>query len=103
VQNADSGWGESCASYDRNSFVPAESTPSQTAWGVLGLLASGDCSSSSVREGIEYLVQGQRDDGSWDEKLTTGTGFPKVFYLVYHLYRQSFPLLALATFLAEGP
>ena len=103
VQNADSGWGESCASYDRNSFVPAESTPSQTAWGVLGLLASGDWSSSSVREGIEYLVQGQREDGSWDEKLTTGTGFPKVFYLVYHLYRQSFPLLALATFLAEGP
>ena len=103
VQNADGGWGESCASYDRNSFVPAESTPSQTAWGVLGLLASGDWSSSSVREGIEYLVQGQRDDGSWDEELTTGTGFPKVFYLVYHLYRQSFPLLALATFLAEGP
>jgi squalene-hopene/tetraprenyl-beta-curcumene cyclase len=44
----------------------------------------------------------QRDDGSWDEELTTGTGFPKVFYLVYRLYRQSFPLLALAAFLAEG-
>ncbi|HSW50974.1 MAG TPA: squalene--hopene cyclase [Bryobacteraceae bacterium] len=99
VQNADGGWGESCASYDNNTFTPAESTASQTAWAVLGLIASGDSRSRSVRRGIEYLLEIQRDDGSWHEELTTGTGFPKVFYLSYQLYRQSFPLLALASYL----
>jgi squalene-hopene/tetraprenyl-beta-curcumene cyclase len=98
VQNADGGWGESCASYDRKCFVGAPSTPSQTAWAVLGLLAGGDTTSESVSNGIEYLVQSQREDGGWDEALATGTGFPRVFYLSYHLYRDSFPLLALAEF-----
>jgi squalene-hopene/tetraprenyl-beta-curcumene cyclase len=101
VQNADGGWGESCASYDNRSFTPAESTPSQTAWAVLGLLAAGDSRSSSVVQGIEHLTRSQRGDGGWDEELATGTGFPKVFYLAYHLYRQSFPLLALANYLKE--
>lgn len=99
VQNADGGWGESCASYDRNSFVAGPSTPSQTAWAVLGLIASGDCDSQSVRKGIEYLIETQTPDGRWDEEHATGTGFPCVFYLCYHLYRDSFPLLALADFL----
>ena len=98
IQNADGGWGESCASYDNNTFTPAPSTPSQTAWAVLGLLASGDVSSLSLYNGIEYLVETQRPDGTWDEQLSTGTGFPRVFYLSYHLYRNSFPLLALSKF-----
>ncbi len=99
VQNFDGGWGESCASYDNGVFTPAESTASQTAWGLLGLLAAGDTNSLSVRRGVEYLVETQRADGGWDEELATGTGFPRVFYLTYHLYRHSFPLLALAEFL----
>jgi squalene-hopene/tetraprenyl-beta-curcumene cyclase len=94
VQNADGGWGESCASYDRKTFVAASSTPSQTAWAVLGLLAGGDTTSESVSKGIEYLIGSQREDGGWDEALATGTGFPRVFYLSYHLYRDSFPVLA---------
>lgn len=98
-QNADGGWGESCASYERDTFVGAESTPSQTAWALLGLFASGDDSSLSVRNGLDYLVETQRDDGTWDEHLATGTGFPRVFYLQYHLYRNSFPLLALSNYL----
>ena len=49
----------------------------------------------SVHHGIEYLLETQRADGGWDERLATGTGFPRVFYLTYHLYRHSFPLLAL--------
>jgi squalene-hopene/tetraprenyl-beta-curcumene cyclase len=103
VQNADGGWGESCASYDNGFYTNAPSTPSQTAWGVLGLLASGDHTSLSVLKGIEYLVDTQLQDGTWDEKLCTGTGFPRVFYLSYHLYRNSFPLLALSAFLkAKG-
>ena len=98
VQNADGGWGESCASYDRQSFVSAPSTPSQTAWAVLGLLAGGDTTSESVLKGIEYLIETQREDGGWSEELATGTGFPRVFYLSYHLYRDSFPVFALAEF-----
>jgi len=98
IQNPDGGWGESCASYDNESFTPAESTPSQTAWAILGLMAGGDTTSRSLHQGIEYLLETQRPDGSWNEALSTGTGFPKVFYLTYHLYRLYFPLLALAEF-----
>jgi squalene-hopene/tetraprenyl-beta-curcumene cyclase len=98
IQNADGGWGESCASYDNGTYTPAHSTPSQTAWAVLGLIAGGDTTSSSLHKGIEYLVETQRGDGGWDEDLSTGTGFPRVFYLQYHLYRHSFPVLALAAY-----
>src|SRR5262249_13068575 len=99
IQNPDGGWGESCESYDRNTFVAAHSTASQTAWAILGLLASGDSISESVHKGIEFLIDTQLPDGTWYEDLTTGTGFPRVFYLTYHLYRNSFPALALAAFL----
>lgn len=99
VQNADGGWGESCAGYDEGTFVIAPSTPSQTAWAVMGLIASGDTTSDSVRRGVTCLIDSQREDGTWDEKLATGTGFPGVFYLTYHLYRDSFPLLALGSYL----
>jgi squalene-hopene/tetraprenyl-beta-curcumene cyclase len=98
IQNADGGWGESCASYDNGVFTPAESTPSQTAWAVLGLLAGGDTTSQSVHKGVEFLLRTQRADGSWNEELATGTGFPKVFYLNYHMYRLYFPLLALSEY-----
>jgi squalene-hopene/tetraprenyl-beta-curcumene cyclase len=101
VQNSDGGWGESCASYDNGSFTPTRSTPSQTAWALMGLMAGGDSHSSSVMHGIEYLLSTQNEDGSWDEALATGTGFPKVFYLNYHYYRLYFPLLALATFVKK--
>jgi len=65
---------------------------------VLGLLSTGDTASSAVRRGIEYLLEGQNEDGSWTETAWTGTGFPSVFYLRYHLYPIYFPLLALGTF-----
>ncbi len=99
IQNADGGWGESCASYKNHAYVAAASTPSQTAWAILGLIAGGDTNSISVNQGIEHLMETQRSDGLWDEHLATGTGFPTVFYLSYHLYRNSFPLLALSSFL----
>jgi squalene-hopene/tetraprenyl-beta-curcumene cyclase len=99
IQNADGGWGESCKSYDRGGFVPAHSTASQTAWAILGLLASGDTDSLAVQQGIDYLIETQDADGCWHEDLATGTGFPRVFYLTYHMYRDSFPLLALAAYL----
>ncbi len=98
IQNADGGWGESCLGYDKKTFAPGPSTPSQTAWGVLGLLASGDTASLSVQNGIEWLIEHQRADGGWDEDYSTGTGFPGVFYLRYHYYRNSFPVLAMAEY-----
>jgi squalene-hopene/tetraprenyl-beta-curcumene cyclase len=96
IQNPDGGWGESCASYDRDHFVPAPSCPSQTAWAVLGLLSANDRDSAAVRRGVQFLLDRRNPDGTWPEDATTGTGFPTVFYLTYAMYRDYFPLLALA-------
>jgi squalene-hopene/tetraprenyl-beta-curcumene cyclase len=99
IQNADGGWGESCASYDNpTARGTGISTASQTAWAILGLLAAGDIRSDSVAKGIRWLLQHQQADGSWTEEHYTGTGFPRVFYLSYHMYRNYFPLLALTTY-----
>ena len=99
VQNPDGGWGETCGSYDDpNTKGVGPSTPSQTAWAVMGLLAANDTRSESVAKGVAYLLKTQRADGSWDEPYYTGTGFPRVFYLMYHLYRDYFPLIALNTY-----
>ena len=97
VQNADGGFGETCASYaDAAKKGQGPSTPSQTAWGLIGLLAACPSSDRAIVRATTYLVDRQNPDGSWDEDATTGTGFPGVFYLHYDLYRQSFPLYALA-------
>jgi len=99
VQNTDGGWGERCASYDNPAMRGiGPSTASQTAWAILGLLAAGDTRSDSVAKGIRWLLQHQQSDGSWLEDEYTGTGFPRVFYLSYHMYRNYFPLLALTTY-----
>jgi squalene-hopene/tetraprenyl-beta-curcumene cyclase len=107
VQNADGGWGETCGTYDDPSTRgEGPSTASQTAWAVLALLAGGDTRSDSVAKGVRWLTAHQHEDGSWDElaegrngeSYYTGTGFPRVFYLGYHLYKQYFPLLALTTY-----
>ena len=73
---------------------------SQTAWAMLGLIAAGRASSPAVRRGIDYLIETQLPDGSWDEPQFTGTGFPRVFYLRYHYYRVYFPLMAIARYQA---
>ena len=103
-QNEDGGWGESLLSYDDPSLKGrGETTASQTAWALLGLIAAGALDdargAASVRRGIDWLLAGQRPDGSWYDEHWTGTGFPKVFYLRYHLYACYFPLQALATYL----
>jgi squalene-hopene/tetraprenyl-beta-curcumene cyclase len=99
VQNSDGGWGETCGSYDDPSMRGVgPSTPSQTAWAIMGLLAAGDTRSESVQRGILYLLETQKPNGSWDEDQYTGTGFPRVFYLAYHLYRDYFPLIALSNY-----
>jgi squalene-hopene/tetraprenyl-beta-curcumene cyclase len=96
VQNPDGGWGELPESYaDPQKKGIGPSTASQTAWGLLGLLSAGDHHSDSVRRGVEYLLTTQRAEGEWDDEGWTGTGFPEVFYLKYHLYATYFPLYAL--------
>ena len=98
-QNADGGWGESCGSYDHPSLRGrGKSTPSQTAWALMGLLSFPDCNRDSIRRGVDFLLRNQNADGSWDEHLITGTGFPRVFYLKYDMYRNNWPLLALAMY-----
>ena len=96
-QQESGGWGETAASYDdpalRGQGPP---TASQTAWAILGLCAAGEAGSAAVESGVQYLLDAQRDDGGWDETQFTGTGFPRVFYLRYHLYCIYFPLMALA-------
>ena len=99
VQNADGGWGERCNTYDDPVFKgKGPSTASQTAWALMGLCAFDDPHRDSIRRGIEYLARTQNADGSWTEHETTGTGFPRVFYLKYDMYRNAWPLLALATY-----
>ncbi|NLI00114.1 MAG: squalene--hopene cyclase [Chthonomonadales bacterium] len=101
VQNADGGWGESCASYaDPSLRGVGESTPSQTAWALMGLVSAGMARTEACRRGVRYLIEHQTPDGTWEEDAFTGTGFPCVFYLRYHLYRHSFPLWALGKYRA---
>jgi len=98
-QNDDGGWGETPESYNFPTLKGlGPSTPSQSAWALMGLCACGDPRRESIRKGIAYLIRTQLSDGSWAEDYTTGTGFPCVFYLKYEMYRQHFPLLALATY-----
>ncbi len=99
VQNEDGGWGETAASYDPgHPKATGPSTPSQTAWALMGLFNAGDVSSSAVQRGLDYLINGQDSEGTWEEEWFTGTGFPRVFYLRYHYYRHYFPLWALAQY-----
>ena len=99
VQQNDGGFGESIASYDEPALMgQGETTASQTAWGLLGLLTVLPPDDPAVQRAVDYLMEGQNDEGSWSEGPFTGTGFPKVFYLKYHLYRHYFPLFALARY-----
>jgi len=105
TQNEDGGWGETCRSYNDPSLAGmGESTASQTAWAIMGLMAARGADDEAVIRGVAYLTRTQRADGNWDEKFYTGTGFPKVFYLKYHGYRLYFPLWALGVYrsLKEG-
>ena len=99
VQRDDGGWGEDEESYGnarRGQYK--ESTPSQTAWAVLGLMAAGAANHPATARGIEYLTTTQMPDGEWTEAPYTAVGFPRVFYLRYHGYKLYFPLLALARY-----
>ena len=124
-QNADGGWGEDMRSYDDPGLAGrGESTASQTAWALLALLAAGEGGLSrahgtpgldktsrpaapdarpgdaAVERGVRWLVEHQREDGTWDEPQYTGTGFPRDFYVNYHLYRLVFPVTALGRYVA---
>lgn len=99
-QHPDGGWGERAETYW--SEVPhgeaPYSAPSQTAWALLGLMATGEGANPAIARGIAYLIDSQDQDGTWDEPWYTAVGFPRVFYLRYDGYRAFFPLWALARF-----
>lgn len=110
-QNPDGGWGETCESYkDASLKGKGDSTASQTAWALIGLMAAVEAMSNAkgakstaeameaIALGVNYLLETQRPDGTWDESYFTGTGFPCHFYLKYHLYQQHFPLTALGRY-----
>ncbi len=99
-QREDGGWGEDGASYWNSAprGEGKESTASQTAWAVLGLMAAGEGEHPAVARGIAYLLATQQPHGLWDEEWYTAVGFPRVFYLRYHGYRAYFPLWALARY-----
>jgi squalene-hopene/tetraprenyl-beta-curcumene cyclase len=100
VQNPDGGWGEDLRSYDDPATWKGrgESTASQTAWALIGLLAAGERESTATQRGVAWLASTQRADGTWDEPWYTGAGFPRDFYINYHLYRLVFPLQALGRY-----
>ena len=101
-QNEDGGWGEDPRSYDDPAWIGrGPSTASQTAWALLALHAAGE-RGSVLRRGIGWLIETQRADGGWDEPQYTGTGFPSDYYINYHLYRLTFPIMALGRCLREG-
>ena len=98
-QQENGGWGETIATYDDPTLKgTGETTPSQTAWALMGLMAAGEVDSPAVARGIRFLLDHQEEDGTWEESQFTGTGFPRVFYLKYHYYRNYFPLMALARY-----
>ncbi|MBV8372865.1 MAG: squalene--hopene cyclase, partial [Candidatus Eremiobacteraeota bacterium] len=104
VQNPDGGWGESCHSYADASFAGVgRSTPSQTAWAVNALQLAGLAQHSGVQRGLAFLCERQLPNGTWEERECTGTGFPRDFYINYHLYRHVFPVMALAFDARHGP
>jgi squalene-hopene/tetraprenyl-beta-curcumene cyclase len=98
-QRADGGWGEDGATcWHEHKGLAKTSTPTQTSWALLALMAAGETDSGAVRNGIGYLMDAPHADGKWDEKHYNAVGFPKVFYLMYHGYPVYFPLWALARY-----
>lgn len=98
-QRKDGGWGEDGASYwDDKKDVVKESTPSQTAWALLALMAVGEVDDPRVKRGIKYLVEAKRAGDKWHEPWYTAVGFPRVFYLRYDGYSRFFPIWALARY-----
>ncbi|MEA3239781.1 MAG: squalene--hopene cyclase [Candidatus Bipolaricaulota bacterium] len=98
-QNEDGGWGERIEGYKNENWRGrGPSTPSQTAWALLGLIAAGEIEHPATVGGISYLLRTQREDGGWDQPYFTGTGFPVDFMINYHLYRDVFPVMALGRY-----
>jgi squalene-hopene/tetraprenyl-beta-curcumene cyclase len=115
IQKPDGSFGESANSYvDPSLKGQGPSTASQTAWAAMILQEIYGPNDSDLRRAIEWLAGSQLNEqeardprknpdrdppGSWIELEFTGTGFPRVFYLRYHLYRLYFPLMAIGRYL----
>jgi squalene-hopene/tetraprenyl-beta-curcumene cyclase len=96
VQNPDGGFGEDIRSYAEPAWRGrGTSTPSQSAWALLGYVAAGGERGVHAQRAADYLCTTQEANGDWEERHFTGTGFPGDFMIRYHLYRLHFPVMAL--------
>jgi squalene-hopene/tetraprenyl-beta-curcumene cyclase len=94
MQKPDGGWGEDGKSYYKGfESYSKNSTPSQTAWALMGLISIGEIDCKEVEKGVKFLLKNKLN---WTEESYTAVGFPKVFYLKYHGYAKYFPLLAIS-------
>lgn len=100
IQHGDGGWGESCKSSEKKTFIPLPySTPSQTAWALDAIIQAGGQKRKSVERGISYLLSNEKTKE--EMSYPTGIGLPGQFYIHYHSYNKIFPLLALAHYLQK--
>ena len=101
-QREDGGWGESGDSYwsGKPKGECEVSTPAQTSWCLIALMAVGEVDSAAVSRGVSWLKENQKPDGTWDEEYYTAVGFPRVFYLRYHGYKAFFPQWALSRYVS---
>ncbi|MGC9329532.1 MAG: squalene--hopene cyclase, partial [Candidatus Hinthialibacter sp.] len=99
IQKPDGSFGESADSYEFHAYAEGPSTASQTAWAAMGMMAIYGSNDPAAAKAIQWLVDTQNDAGKWDEPYHTGSGFPRVFYLRYHLYSLYFPIMALGRYL----
>jgi squalene-hopene/tetraprenyl-beta-curcumene cyclase len=97
VQQESGGFGEDIRSYSDAAWRGRApfATPSQTAWALMSYVAAGNAEDAGARRAADYLCGVQLPNGDWEEEHFTGTGFPLDFMIRYHLYRISFPVLAL--------
>ena len=106
-QNNDGGWGEELDTYKYPERAGRGiSTASQTAWGLMGLLAYLPPQDDYIQRGVAFLISRQTyrkgSGASWPEREYTGTGFPRFFYIGYQLYPHYFPMMALGRFVSRG-
>jgi squalene-hopene/tetraprenyl-beta-curcumene cyclase len=118
VQNDDGGWGESVSSYGKASDAGrGDSTPTQTAWAIMGLLAHLPPNDTAILKGIHYLVNtqttgpfvsekngtgiGAGPGATWRQREYVSVGFPDILWLDYASSRHGYPMMALGRWLHE--
>ena len=97
-QRHDGGWGEHHSGCLTGRYVAhTESQVIQTAWALIALIEAGDSNWTAISRGVRFLLAAQNRDGTWPGQDMAGVFF-RTALLDYVLYRQYFPLHALALY-----